>query len=129
MPFWRIRIIRRTKRTPQQEALREEARRDLTARVAQWAAQMGVSYGRVAIRFQKSRWGSCSSKGNINLNAVLMFCPAEVRDYVVIHELAHRREMNHSPRFWAIVEKYCPTYRACRKYLRDNGASIIKQIL
>ena len=73
----------------------------------------------VTIRNQKTRWGSCSSKGNVNFNYQLYYMPRELMDYVIIHELSHRRHMNHSAEFWQEVEKYCKTYRECRKKLRD----------
>ena len=81
-------------------------------------------YGRISIREQKTRWGSCSSKGNLNFNWRLILAPEEVLDYVVVHELAHRREMNHSKAFYAIVESVLPDYRKAQKRLKDNGQSL-----
>ncbi len=89
--------------------------------VKQWAGKIGVTYGRITIRNQHTRWGSCSQSGNLNFNCLLMELPEEIREYVVIHELCHRKEMNHSPFFWAEVEKYCPDYRVLRKRLKDEG--------
>lgn len=109
-------------------ALMVSAREDIPRRVAQFAPQVGVSVGRITIRCQHSRWGSCSSKGNLNFNCLLMLCPQWVRDYVVIHELCHRREMNHSPRFWALVAEYCPDYAAARQWLRTEGRAIMERI-
>ena len=80
---------------------------------------MQVEYQRVTIRNQKTRWGSCSSKGNLNFNYRLFYLPEELLDYVVVHELAHRRYMNHSPQFWQEVETYCPDYETCRKKLGE----------
>ena len=89
---------------------------------------MGVTYGRITIRNQVSRWGSCSSVGNLNFNCLLMLAPPEVRDYVVVHELCHRKEMNHSPAFWAEVEKMIPDYKAHKKWLKDNGTALISRL-
>ena len=86
-----------------------------------YARIMNVSYGRITIREQKTRWGSCSSKGNLNFNWRLILAPEEVLNYVVVHELAHRKEMNHSKAFYAIVESVLPDYRQSRKWLRENG--------
>ena len=110
------------------EALKKQAKADMTARVARFAPLVGVSFGRVTIRVQHSRWGSCSRAGNLNFNCLLMLTPPEVRDYVAVHELGHRREMNHSPRFWAEVERVCPGYREHRKWLKDNGAALIARL-
>ena len=104
------------------------AREDIPRRVAQFAPQVGVSVGRITIRCQHTRWGSCSSKGNLNFNCLLMLCPEWVRDYVVIHELCHRREMNHSPRFWALVAVNCPDYAAARRWLRIEGRAIMERV-
>lgn len=93
------------------------AKRVIPERVEYYAGIMGVSYGRITIREQKTRWGSCSSKGNLNFNWRLMLMPEGVLDYVVVHELAHRIEMNHSKDFWAAVEKVLPDYRERRAVL------------
>ena len=106
----------------------DAAKEDLPPRVSRLAAVMGIAYGRVTVRSQKSRWGSCSAKGNLNFNCLLMLCPEEVRDYVVIHELCHRKELNHSPAFWAEVEKACPDYRIHRLWLKKNGSALIGRL-
>lgn len=80
--------------------------------------------GKISLKYNHSNWGSCSSKGNINLSSRLLFAPTKVLDYVIIHELAHRVEMNHSPRFWALVAKAMPDYEVCEKWLRDQGGSM-----
>ena len=110
------------------EALARQAAADIPERVARHAKAMGLTYGRIIIRRQKTRWGSCSVKGNLNFNCLLMLCPEEVREYVVIHELCHRLEMNHSPRFWAEVAKRCPDYARQRKWLKENGGSLISRL-
>ena len=107
------------------KALLRQAKVVLPQRAAHFAALLGVTYGRITIRSQVGRWGSCSGKGNLNFNCLLMLAPESVQDYVVVHELCHRKEMNHSPRFWAEVEKILPEYAACRKWLRDNGSGLI----
>jgi hypothetical protein len=85
-----------------------------------YARIIGVDYGKITIRHQKTRWGSCSSKGNINYNCMLMLVPDELQDYVVVHELCHRIHMNHSPEFWAEVAKVLPDYKQRRKRLKEN---------
>ena len=97
------------------------AREIFTRQVCFYADRMNVSYGRISIREQKTRWGSCSSAGNLNFNWRLIFAPPAVLDYVVVHELAHRKEMNHSAAFYAIVEQVLPDYRSSQKWLRENG--------
>lgn len=94
-------------------------------RAAYFAKLIGVDYGRITIRNQKSRWGSCSSKGNLNFNCLLMLTPVEVIDYVVVHELCHRKEMNHSKAFWSEVEKVLPDYKNSVKWLKEEGSNIM----
>lgn len=106
----------------------QKAQGVITQRVAYFAPQVGVRYGRITIRTQRTRWGSCSSKGNLNFNGLLMLAPPEVLDYVVVHELCHRKEMNHSARFWAAVERVLPDYRKDRKWLRENGSALIGRL-
>ncbi len=109
--------------------LAEEARRDIPPRVQRYAAMMGVSYGRITIRNQKTRWGSCSSKGNLNFNCLLMLAPEEHRDYVIVHELCHRRQMNHSKRFWAEVERILPDYRQSVIWFKENGEKLLSRMM
>ncbi len=110
------------------QRLADQAALALPEKVRWYAEQMGVTFGRITIRSQHTRWGSCSAKGNLNFNCLLMLCPEAVQDYVVIHELCHRKELNHSTAFWTEVEKYCPDYRAYRKWLKDNGAVLIARL-
>lgn len=105
----------------QLEKMREQARRVIPGRVAYFAPLVGVTYGRITIRDQKTRWGSCSGVGNLNFNFRLVMAPSEVLDYVVVHELCHRRQMNHSELFWDEVSRILPDYRQARKWLKQNG--------
>ena len=108
--------------------LADQAMKDIPARVAHYAPLVGVTCGRITIRNQRSRWGSCSSQGNLNFNCLLMLCPPEVIDYVVVHELCHRKEMNHSPRFWAEVARVLPDYKQRQQWLKDNGNAIMARM-
>lgn len=105
----------------EKKTYRSLARKQITSYVEYYAAQMNVSYGRIAIREQKTCWGSCSSKRNLNFNWKLILMPAEIMEYVVVHELAHLFEMNHSKAFWSIVERVLPDYRKRRTWLHKNG--------
>jgi predicted metal-dependent hydrolase len=100
---------------------RNEARATLTGRARVHAATLGVDLRRITIRDTRSRWGSCSGLGNLNFSWRLMLAPLAVMDYVAAHEVAHLRELNHSPRFWQHVESLCPDYREHRLWLRRNG--------
>lgn len=102
-------------------AYREAARAKLSERTAFFAGRMGVSWNRIFIKETKTRWGSCSQAGNLNFNWKLILMPPEILDYVVVHELAHRKEMNHSPRFWAEVAAVLPDYRERRRWLKEHG--------
>ena len=92
-------------------------------RVRFHAAKIGVRPKNITLREQKTKWGSCSSLGNLNFNWKLIMAPPEALDYVVVHELCHLLEMNHSPAFWAQVEKHCPDYRKWRDYLKKGISS------
>lgn len=105
-------------------ALADQAMQIIPDKVRFYAEKIGVDYGRVTIRNQKTRWGSCSAKGNLNFNCLLMLAPEDVLDYVVIHELCHRKEMNHSPRFWSEVAKIMPDYKNSKIWLKENGGDI-----
>lgn len=97
----------------------EKLRPVLMHRVALYAACMGVTYGKITIRNQKTRWGSCSAAGNLNFNWRLALLPEDLMNYVIVHELAHRLEMNHSARFWTQVENILPDWRERRRRLRE----------
>lgn len=103
---------------------RNAAKDYIPKRVAYFAEILDVTYGNITIRDQKTRWGSCSSSGNLNFNWRLILAPPKVLDYVVVHELCHRIEMNHSERFWAQVEKVIPEYKEYRKWLKENGSTL-----
>ena len=92
------------------------------------AQMLGVTYGRVTVRCQKTRWGSCSVKGNLSFHCLLALCPEAVAEYVVVHELCHRRHMNHSRAFWEMVERYCPEYRVRKNWLRENGQKLLARL-
>ena len=96
-------------------------------RVAYYAEKLGVSYGKITLRQQKTRWGSCAANGNLNFNWLLILAPPEVLDYVVVHELCHRMEMNHSQAFWKEVEKILPDYQERQKWLKDNGWRLMEE--
>ena len=107
------------------QTLADRALDVIPARVRHYAPIVGVTYGRITIRNQKSRWGSCSSKGNLNFNCLLMLAPESVRDYVVVHELCHRKHMNHSPEFWQAVEQAIPGWRSAKIWLKQNGDALM----
>jgi hypothetical protein len=107
------------------QELADRALKYIPERVRYFAALVGVDYGRITIRNQKTRWGSCSSRGNLNFNCLLMLMPTEVIDYVVVHELCHRKEMNHSKAFWNEVEKILPEYKNSVKWLKEEGKNIL----
>lgn len=104
-----------------QNHLRRLAARELPARVWALAATHGVPVSRVSVRNQKTRWGSCSRRGTISLNWRLLQTPDFVRDYIILHELAHRRQMNHSEKFWAEVARLCPDYLAAESWLKQHA--------
>ena len=126
---WVLGCLERTKEYREQKPLSADlseskrnvyirkAKETITKRASYFARLMGVSYRNITIREQKTRWGSCSSEGNLNFNCRLLFVPDRIVDYVVIHELAHRRFMNHSKAFWKEVEKYMPDYKEQKKLL------------
>ena len=132
---WIIKQINRTKVTSQQAAqmgilsdkeirkLKRDAKKIIPERVEYYAKLSGITYNRIFIRLQKSRWGSCSVEGNLNFNALLALMPLEVLDSVVVHELCHRRHMDHSKAFYDEVLKIFPDYKKWDKWLKENGAA------
>ena len=115
--------------TPEElRALGERAVAFLPERVAHFAALLGVSYGRITIRCQRTRWGSCSAQGNLNFNCLLMLTPPEVIDSVVAHELCHRKHMDHSAAFYAELRRVCPDYDAQRRWLKQNGPVLLARV-
>ena len=110
------------------QALAQQAKRLIPERAAYFAEKMGVTYGHITIRSQHTRWGSCSAKGNLNFNCLLVLTPPEVLDYVVVHELCHRKQLNHSAAFWAEVETVLPDYKIRKKWLKENGAALIARL-
>lgn len=113
------------------DEIRELAKKALVVipeKVKKYAPLVGVTYGRITIRNQRSRWGSCSSKGNLNFNCLLMLFPEDVMDYVVVHELCHRKQMNHSAEFYVEVERVFPEYRKCQKWLKENGGLYLARL-
>ena len=109
-------------------ALGEQAQKVIPERVKFYATKMGVKYGRITIRNQRTRWGSCSAKGNLNFNCLLMLAPPEVLDSVVVHELCHLKEMNHSDRFYAEVLRVYPDYWKWHGWLKENGSVLMNRM-
>jgi predicted metal-dependent hydrolase len=103
----------------------EQARELLTERAKYYSSITGFNFSRIAIRDQKTRWGSCSAKGNLNFNWRLVMAPSWVSDYVVVHEICHLKRMDHSKAFWQMVEKYMPHYKEAKKWLKVNGLMLM----
>ncbi|MBM4463752.1 MAG: M48 family metallopeptidase [Chloroflexi bacterium] len=100
---------------------RVQAARLIKGKADKLSARLGLTYNRLMIRGQRTRWGSCSQKGNLSFNWKLIMAPEPVMDYVIVHELAHLKEMNHTKRFWELVGKHCPQWRDHRKWLKEHG--------
>jgi predicted metal-dependent hydrolase len=105
-------------------ALRQQARRELPARLLELSARYGITVTRDSVLNQRSRWGSCGRDGHICLNWRLVLMPSSVRDYVLIHELMHLRRMDHSATYWRLVADACPEYQAARDWLRRHGPAL-----
>ena len=112
----------------QLQQMKAQAAEVIRQRLDYYAPIVGVTYGRVTIRSQRTRWGSCSARGNLNFNCLLAIVPPEVLDYVVVHELCHRKELNHSARFWREVARILPDYADRRKWLRQHGTELIGRL-
>ena len=110
------------------EALAQEAVRRIPGRVAYYAPKVGVTYGTITIRNQRTRWGSCSAKGNLNFNCLLCLAPPGVLDAVVVHELCHRLEMNHSKRFYEEVLRVYPDYYKDHGWLKEHGSELLGRL-
>lgn len=132
----RVRVMEKARReapeqvlTPEQlQELADQAAAYIPGRVRYWAPKVGVEYGRITIRNQRTKWGSCSSKGNLNFNCLLMLTPREVIDSVVVHELCHRKHMDHSPAFYREVRRVYPEYDRWNRWLRENGNALMRRM-
>lgn len=107
--------------------LKKRAQSYIPPKVEHYAKIMGVDYKKISFRFQTSRWGSCSAEGNLSFNCMLMLTPDEVIDAIIIHELAHRKEMNHSKKFYAEILRVCPDYYARHAYLKQNQNELMRK--
>lgn len=108
--------------------LADQAVEYIPKRVKYYAEKENFVYNKITIKNLVSRWGSCSTKGNLNFNCLLMLTPDYVIDYIVVHELCHLREMNHSEKFWAEVEKIMPDYQRAELWLKQNGGNLISRM-
>ncbi len=106
----------------------KKAKAEIPERVEFYAEKIGVTYNRITIRCQHTRWGSCSSKGNLNFNCLLILLPDEIIDSVIVHELCHRKQMNHSAKFYAEIEKVFPDYKRCHAWLKQNENKYMSRI-
>lgn len=112
----------------QVKELADQAVEYIPKRVKYYAEKENFVYNKITIKNLVSRWGSCSTKGNLNFNCLLMITPDYVIDYIVVHELCHLREMNHSEKFWAEVEKIMPDYQRAELWLKQNGGNLISRM-
>lgn len=110
------------------EALRRKGREVFPARVAHYAPLVGVEVSSVTVRAQKSRWGSCSARGGLSFNCLLLLAPEEVLDSVVVHELCHRKFMNHSKDFYGEIDRVFPLYNSCRVWLKEHGDELLRRL-
>ncbi len=108
--------------------LKRQAKLIIPNKVAEIAERTELTYNKISFRFQKSRWGSCSAKGNLSFNCLLVLCTEEIMEYVIIHELCHLRYMNHSKEFWLMVSRFCPNYKICNNWLKIEGNKLIGKL-
>ena len=120
----RSRILAARRPASLDRELRDRARRELPPQLFALAARHGLDVRRVTVRNQRSRWGSCSPGGHISLNFRLLLMPDHVREYILVHELMHLRQANHSIRFWRLVEAACPGFREAERWLKKNGPAL-----
>ena len=112
----------------ERKALVKKARPIFLERVSHYAPLMKLTPGRITVRTQKTRWGSCTQDGNLNFNALLLLAPQEVLDSVVVHELCHLKYMNHSKYFYFELKRFYPEYKQAQAWLKENGGSLIKML-
>src|SRR3989344_2593932 len=110
--------IRKTKRSNIYIKNKERAREIVRQKLNDFNNIYGFTYNRVSIKNQRTKWGSCSSKGNLNFNYKIVFLPEHLANYLIVHELCHLKELNHSKSFWLLVEKTIPDYKKCKKELK-----------
>lgn len=108
--------------------IKKKAHKIIPERVEYYSKLSGITYGKIAIRLQRTCWGSCSARGNLNFNCLLVLMPPEILDSVVVHELCHRRHMNHSKAFSEEIDKYFPDYKRCNKWLKENGGIYLARV-
>ena len=135
---WRRELMGEIKPLTESELadLTEAAKKDFPERIKKWTfvvfekdlTKLSKLNGKVTIRHQKTRWGSCSSKGTLNFNALLMLAPEDVRDYVVVHELCHLLHMDHSSAFWAEVQRAMPHYKKPYNWLKQNEVALMARL-
>ena len=122
--FYKRRRARRTRVTKDYLKNKEKARAVIVGKVEKYNGIFNYRIGRVSIRNQKTRWGSCSKHGNLNFSYKVLFLPEELADYIIVHELCHLQELNHSQKFWNLVGKVFPNYKGIRKELSIKGMNL-----
>ena len=128
MMYWQQRFVEHQQQepTPSFQVAKQEALTFVLNRLEVLNQAYSHPYKKVSVRNQKTRWGSCSTQGNLQFNYRILFLPQELVDYIVVHELCHLKEMNHSKRFWNLVAKTVPEYRTLRARLRTHSLEIIQ---